>query len=854
MVEANPERHFVVSGPCVVSWENLLVATLWRSTVLSVGRRLPIPIRVLGRRALHGVRRRRNTTSRFTSDADPPLFDRLFYWHHYEDSRVAREVGTGAYEHYVATGGKRKTSSVFEPTVYRPTAAFDPAVTSLLDDYLDGGLALGATVSTEHEELLRRIGEPHLTPVDGPLHRSVAAAYLVDGSGPTFRKTPVSLATIANADVDLITIDVWDTLIARGRPADSAKLVTAERLSLSTLGLSDQAWALFAERVAIELECSQEHPGGEYLLAEVLRRQVVRRRPDLDSADQRILAEGLTASEVADEAACVVPILAAKSMFDTIREAGRIRVALVSDFYMTSAQLSEILTGAGVDLVGVGVVVSAEAGVSKHDEGRLLSQVRERYGVTGERHLHIGDNVQSDVHNQVRTGGIAVQVEPTPTSFPPPGNLRADSYDRCLDVVQRTLDDGALLQYGVSMARGIAAARVASAAWSTALFPVAVVAAAITTARRHGLRSVHYLSREGLFLSRVHAAIASTMGPDAPRAIALEVSRRSTFGPSVFELSPAEMQRLWAGYGNQSLDAMLVSLGADPSNYAEDARRFGINPVVPIRGIDTDERVRSFLSDHSVRTSLLDGLAIRREGLRAYIDKHADFAPGEAVVVDVGWRGTIQDNLAFLFPEVNLIGCYLGLLAYQSPQPPNTSKFGVAFDVKAGDVFGFHGPLAAFERPWTADICSPIGYAVEPDGVVVQYQDNESPSSAALIADYQETVVTIAPYVSTSIARLGLSADHLRPHLRSRVDAYYLNPAPGVSDIWFESGHDDTFGALNAGSIPKPRPHSGWLAPARYTDEVATARAVTHWPQGYNKWLPVQAAELVESAMRRGTW
>jgi hypothetical protein len=178
----------------------------------------------------------------------------------------------------------------------------------------------------------------------------------------------------------------------------------------------------------------------------------------------------------------------------------------------------------------------------------------------------------------------------------------------------------------------------------------------------------------------------------------------------------------------------------------------------------------------------------------------------------------------------------------------------VAFDVNAGDIFNFPGPLAAFERPWTADIRSPIGYTREGPDVTVQYQENESPRSAVLIGRYQEKLVRIAPQVSQSLARLGLSADNLRPYLRSRVDAYYLNPAPGVSDIWFESGHDDTFGALNVGSPPKPRPHRGWLAPGRYAAEVVQARAATHWPEGYSKWLPVQAAELVESAMKRGAW
>jgi hypothetical protein len=39
--------------------------------------------------------------------------------------------------------------------------------------------------------------------------------------------------------------------------------------------------------------------------------------------------------------------------------------------------------------------------------------------------------------------------------------------------------------------------------------------------------------------------------------------------------------------------------------------------------------------------------------------------------VDIGWRGTIQDNLAHVLPEKTLFGHYLGLARVLNEQPVN---------------------------------------------------------------------------------------------------------------------------------------------------------------------------------------
>ena len=63
----------------------------------------------------------------------------------------------------------------------------------------------------------------------------------------------------------------------------------------------------------------------------------------------------------------------------------------------------------------------------------------------------------------------------------------------------------------------------------------------------------------------------------------------------------------------------------------------------------------------------------QRSLTRTYLEKHFG-ALKEIGIVDIGWRGSIQDNLAHLYPERRFHGHYLGLAPWFNPQSPNGTK------------------------------------------------------------------------------------------------------------------------------------------------------------------------------------
>lgn len=65
----------------------------------------------------------------------------------------------------------------------------------------------------------------------------------------------------------------------------------------------------------------------------------------------------------------------------------------------------------------------------------------------------------------------------------------------------------------------------------------------------------------------------------------------------------------------------------------------------------------------------------KREELIKYFRKNGIENDGRTVfIVDIGWRGTIQDNIAYIFDKNKFIGYYLTLYNYYNVQPVNTKK------------------------------------------------------------------------------------------------------------------------------------------------------------------------------------
>jgi len=750
------------------------------------------------------------------SGLDPhPLFDVRFYLEQAEQKGV--EVEGDPFEHYLGGGWAMglEPNNVFDGAWY--SASVSLVGSCPLAHYLDHGQWSGR-----------------------PTSPSLARA-LLPGSRPTEESiSPAASIPRPESGVRLLTVDFWDTLVVRTRPSDSAKLATARRIA-SELRLAVSAFAVMNRRVRIEAELAASTDHEEYEITSVISKLIC----ELSEGSHREMVDRIVAAEVADECRHTRLQPEVAHYLNEVRATpGGPKVAILSDFYMKASELRTILRSHGIDFEESLVISSCEHLASKR-LGTLYPLVHTMFGISPEQHLHIGDNPHSDVGMAMDSGAQAFLFS-VDREYPGPGKLSKEWF------ASGPFDEGCS-RVGSLLAgdknRSLPEKRALFAGARNAFLPLALVFAAAQRANERGLDRVFYVSREGAFLAELHRWVRDEHPElNFPHPLRLEVSRRSTFGPSLTRIDGPSLDRLWSQYPNQSMNGLLRSLGVEPTLFEDGLRRFDLDPDDLIHDIRSNARVREFLADREVHEALLEKLSLSRECLIDYL-RDRGLTTDEVLVVDLGWRGTIQDNLAHVLNEVHFHGVYLGLFPYLNKQVKNVSKEGLAFDGNLGAAFDHVSPPAVLESPLTPDIPSAVGYLRLTDGRVRVIFEAEEGRAVHLITSFQDGVRMSLPYLVDHFVANGYDFNLLSIASEAFVKRYYTDPDPGVADIWFGSAHDDTFGASNLTPFEKRfDPSSIYRAAGDLTKIEAAIES--GWPLGYMKWLPAHSAALTY-VMRR---
>ncbi|RAL97224.1 hypothetical protein [Agrobacterium sp. MS2] len=163
-------------------------------------------------------------------------------------------------------------------------------------------------------------------------------------------------------------------------------------------------------------------------------------------------------------------------------------------------------------------------------------------------------------------------------------------------------------------------------------------------AMKLGVDKIFFLSREGIWLTDQYEKLRlrARQPGQYPRACHLAVSRFSTYLPSFHSVEAAISDFRRGQYKNASERALMSSLGHEGEG----------DPVIHL------ERRR----------------VSQREALTAYLNRHGISERERVLVADIGWRGSIQDNLARLYPDNLWLGYYFHLQPFFSEQAENVRK------------------------------------------------------------------------------------------------------------------------------------------------------------------------------------
>jgi hypothetical protein len=360
-----------------------------------------------------------------------------------------------------------------------------------------------------------------------------------------------------------------------------------------------------------------------------------------------------------------------------------------------------------------------------------------------------------------------------------------------------------------------------------------------------GVEQVYFLSREGQPLMRMFEMYRERVGGHITSHY-LEVSRRSTLLPSLAPLAEENFETLFRQYRRISLLEFLSSLGLE-------AQTRSIAQALDLPNGAEGRREEDFPTSPTFAAlkalpqflALYESERVARRS--AFIDYLSELSggtpPARLVVVDVGWKGTIQDNLFALLcrngdtPVRALTGYYVGLVA-EGAAGLNNDKYGLLFssvNAPSPKFRVFSENRALFEVVLAADHGSIVSYETTADGraqpIRGEFEEGEMldaevfPVQRQLFEHFERLVAAMPPEGKGSPLPF---EEVVRAHARM-----VFNPTLRERS-WFSSVfHVENYGVFERSGFANPASQPTLIQRVRFLKQVLRQRdvgALGFWP------------------------
>jgi len=476
-------------------------------------------------------------------------------------------------------------------------------------------------------------------------------------SAPTY-KTLENLIAAAERiidDVDTVSLDVFDTvLIRRVASPDLIKLPVARFVAekANALGIETNWLEVARLRNRIEArhreENGEKHPDHEacydHFMPEVLHGVFGDKLPDA-------FIDRVADYEIKIENAVLVPRARLVEWIDSLSDRGK-QLLLVSDIYLPSKYIKRMLADKGLDHYFHGVVSSADSFRAKAS-GTAYELIKERFSVDRDKWLHVGDNPVSDGVRPIEFGIRALVIDDaverhrkiitgqyheysTRSNFWKGRNLQqlmlpleSENVERD-DLYVRGYNQFGFL-FGYFMQR------------------LAERCAALK------LKRIYFCSREGWLMQQCWERFAPWYfpGDDMPESRYLYVSRialaramTGNVGMPTREVEVALLPRQ-----NNCFDDVCRIFGFDPDAFQPflDKHHLSLGDKISQHGVKVDQKNRQrlglLLLDTEFQAFVREHGTPYRDAFIRYLESEGFFEHEEIGLVDIGWLGTIHNNL-----------------------------------------------------------------------------------------------------------------------------------------------------------------------------------------------------------------
>ncbi len=467
----------------------------------------------------------------------------------------------------------------------------------------------------------------------------------------------------------VLCFDFFDTLVVRCVEPEHTKIIAAclQEKILKT-GLSREKLYSIRQRIETDLCEKNIAANGEpefafvefcsYFLRELQRRDV----DEISSWKEHNFTDMLLNLEIAVELGVQEICDATIQVLRSARE-NEIKTALVSDFYLPAVYFHKMLREHRLDDLFDHVFISSDYGLMK-GTGRMYKGICEELGCSPDQLLMIGDNPHADVAMAREYGCNAIHVQ----------NL---SQQQFYQKFANTPDD-----YSFSIVYKFEDALEQQSVYSEIGYSIWYFSYLLfEELNAKQIKDVFFFSKEGEFLKKIFDRFQiEVFGYLVVKSHYVFVSRKATFIASLRSLEQEDFLRLFDHYRDISLREFLLSLNFSENFSQSLCEKLGLDYFARRLDLRSHQDFQTLLGSDTFNIAYEEHRIQQKRNFIHYLDSFGvDYIQKGLTIVDVGWKGSIQDNVFHILnAEVDIHGYFMGSLI-ATELKDNNRKTGLLF-------------------------------------------------------------------------------------------------------------------------------------------------------------------------------
>lgn len=392
------------------------------------------------------------------------------------------------------------------------------------------------------------------------------------------------------------------------------------------------------------------------------------------------------------------------------------RVVVVSDFYAGNFLIVEIMKSLDIFKYFEKVFISCEIGLRK-SSGNLYNYVLKQLDISSSQLLMIGDNKLSDFEVPSSKGIEAIWREYKDPS------LTYHKSDVLTQLKKHQFSDPLHCPFNCYLSE-----------------IYYFIENLYFSLKKSKVKNVLFCSREGQLLKQFFDVYQEEIGYGQNiKAHYFYVSRKSTLLPSLGPLSEETFDVLFRQYSNLTLENFLLNLDFSKSDRNK-LYKSGLDKNLLISPNTNNYRL---LIENPIFSTIYESIRVQQQELfNSYLSTfNIDFKREGLHMVDIGWKGTIQDNIQSALKEISVNGYYLGLDFNYYRIKGSNSKKGILFTdyPKESSYFNlFNRNSLFYENIFAANHTSVIGYEKKSNSTIPKLSsDNQQLAIFNLVKNYQ---------------------------------------------------------------------------------------------------------------------